>query len=275
MNAAPPALAQVQQWLQAALIQPASDAQGDMTAWLQASPRLPAEQRLAIYQRSYRARLRKCMEEQFPALRHALGATLFRDFVDEYLQACPSQSDSLHHLGDRLSDWLEHNRPDRDADTSEGESWIDFMIDLARFEHALFQLFDAPGDEDKVFADAHTPDPSLMLQRCVSLHEFRYPVAEYYNQVRSEQAPDFPTAQIAHYALVRRDYRIRVLPLTLPQHRFLSALCEGHAVTAALGMVAQSLQRPHEQLARAWAEPGSSRAGWIDAGLFIVRGQPA
>ena len=54
------------------------------------STRLSAREHLAIYQRSYIARLRDCMAQQFTALAYALGPELFQGFADEYLSACPS-----------------------------------------------------------------------------------------------------------------------------------------------------------------------------------------
>ncbi|MFP3656554.1 DNA-binding domain-containing protein, partial [Burkholderia sp. SIMBA_052] len=73
-----------------------------IAATLLPGPKLSASACLAIYQRSYILRLRKCLEEQFPASYHALGAALFADFADEYLRACPSDSYTLHELGRRF-----------------------------------------------------------------------------------------------------------------------------------------------------------------------------
>lgn len=271
MNSSPTTLAQLQDWMQSTLMYPLRTSHEQITTVLEGSPHLSADARLAIHQRSYHARLLKCMEEQFPALHHALGAALFRDFAGEYLRSCPSRSYTLYRLGERFPAWLEQHRPDHALPAAERESWIDFMVDLATFEHELFRLFDAPGDEDKTFATTDTPDDRLMLQRCQSLQTLRYPVAEYYTQVRHQLAPAFPPARPSSYALVRRDYQIRILPLTPPHRIFLTSLAEGTDIANALNTVAATLQRPPDQVVRAWAEPAGSRENWIAAGLFIER----
>ena len=105
----------LQRWMLDALFAP-ERADADVVATtLLPGPRLPAAACLAIYQRSYILRLRKCLEEQFPACRHALGAGLFADFADEYLRACPSDSYTLHELGRRFPQWLQDSRPDVQA----------------------------------------------------------------------------------------------------------------------------------------------------------------
>ncbi|HVI89986.1 MAG TPA: DNA-binding domain-containing protein, partial [Dongiaceae bacterium] len=104
----------LQRWMIEALIAPDGVDAGTIAATLLPGPKLSASACLAIYQRSYILRLRKCLEEQFPASYHALGATLFADFANEYLRACPSDSYTLHELGRRFPEWLEDNRPDRD-----------------------------------------------------------------------------------------------------------------------------------------------------------------
>ena len=69
-------LAQVQAWMQEMLV--SADAPGNTTAHVAPSSTLSAEERLAIYQRGYLARLLQCLEGQYKALCHALGKGLGR-----------------------------------------------------------------------------------------------------------------------------------------------------------------------------------------------------
>src|SRR5262249_18618827 len=154
------------------------------------------------------------MCEQFPALCHALGRDLFRDFARQYLQNCPSQSYTLYALGARFADYLEQTRPDRDAADEEREGWIDFIVDLARYEYSLFTMFDAPGNEGKTWAKAETDDDRLVLQPCFALHRFRYPVAGYYHQIRHCNAADLPPRQTSYLAIARKDYQLHTFPIT-------------------------------------------------------------
>ena len=99
------------------------------------SSRLSAEIHLSIYRQSYIARLRECMKNQFSALAFALGEELFQMFADQYLESYPSGSYTLNNLGKNFPAFLEETRPD--AESEEKESWIDFIIELAKFEYSL------------------------------------------------------------------------------------------------------------------------------------------
>ena len=146
-------LKSLQNWMQSVLINPLGSTQdapftklppeyqnGNLEDIINPSKKQSARQRLAIYQRSYLARLRDCMANQFPVLEYALGEELFQLFADQYLQLYPSQSYTLMDLGERFSDFLERTRPD--ADQEEKEKWPDFMIELAQFEYTMLSIFD-------------------------------------------------------------------------------------------------------------------------------------
>ena len=153
-------------WMQNALMFPQNVSDQEIEQNVESTSRLSAEQHLAIYQRSYYSRLLKCLREQFPALCYALGKKLFTDFAYEYLQKYPSQSYTLYDLSQKFPAYLEETRPDRDQDEENQESWINFMVDLAYFERQIMEMFDAPGNEGKPFADENTPDKLLRLQPC-------------------------------------------------------------------------------------------------------------
>ena len=159
------------------------------------SPRLTGADGLAIYQRGYFLRIASCMREQFPALCHALGEALFDDFVADYIRERPPESHTLYDLGRRFPALLEREPAGPGAAGGERETWIDFMVDLARFERQVFAMFDAPGHEGKPFADAATPDRRLRLQPCFALGAYRFPVAAYYHAVRLGQPAPLPPAR--------------------------------------------------------------------------------
>lgn len=260
----------LQGWMQNALVFPGQVARDEAEHFLDPSVRLTGIQRLAIYQRSYYLRLLKCMREQFPALCHALGEDLFNDFAREYLQAYPSRSYTLYDLGGRFPRYLDETRPDRDEAAESRESWVDFMVDLARFEWQVFGMFDAPGHEGKPFADDDVPDNRLRLQPCFALGDYRFPVAWYYHEVRKGSKPQFPPQERQMVALVRKDYLTHTLPLTAPHYTFLKALDGGMSVAEALGQVAHELGMPQEQVVESWAAADGIRKRWIQAGFFVV-----
>lgn len=266
MSDPPPSLDAIQSWMHQALIYP-RQAGEDAEKYVEPSARLSAAQRLAIYQRSYYLRILKCMTEQFPALCHALGEELFRDFARQYLQVRPPESYTLYDLGRRFPAYLEETRPDRDQ--AEREIWIDFMVDLARFERLLFVMFDAPGHEGKPFAGQDTPDSRLRLQPCFALGDYRFPVAGYYHEVRAGNDPPYPPRERSAVALVRKDYLTHTYPLSPPHFIFLAALEGGKSVGEALDRVAREIGRPLAEVSRSWAEPNGIRRRWIEAGFFI------
>ncbi len=259
----------LQHWMLDALREPRST-QG-ISERLTDSPTMDARAQLAIYQRSYILRLAKCLAEQFPALAHALGTPLFDDFAREYLAACPSDSYTLYELGRRLPAWLEESRPDRDLAADEREDWIDFMVDLARYERELFRLFDAPGHEGGVWPNGEVADADLVLQPCLSLAQYRYPVAWYYHEVRHGRSPEFPRAQPSYVAMARRNYLTASFPLNAVHFQFLCTLQKLSSVDDALTAVALKFNRPVAQVRNSWAT--AVRAAWMEAGFFIARDQ--
>lgn len=262
-------LDQLQRWMHDALVFPAQVAGGRVETLLRSSPGLSGAAGLAIYQRGYFLRIAACMREQFPALCHALGEALFDDFVADYISVHPPESYTLYDLGRRFPAFLDDSRPDRDRAPEERERWIDFMIDLARFERQVFTLFDAPGHEGQRFADESTPDEALRLQPCLALGAYRFPVAAYYHAVRQNQAPARPEAAAHFVAMVRTDYVTRTVPINAAEHCFLTAMADGGTVDAAIEAVARHLAIPAEAVRTTWAAPQGARTRWISWGFFI------
>lgn len=222
---------------------------------------------LAIYQRSYILRLRQCLGEQFPATHYALGENVFNDFADYYLEACPSNSYTLYDLGKRFSAWLEDTRPDRDLPADQREDWIDFMVDLTRYEHELFRLFDAPGHEGGEWPAQATPDDALALQPCLTLASYGYPVAWYYHEIRAGRRPAFPPKMQSHAVILRRDHQTATFPVTPVQYRFLEMLHTGNNISQSLEAIAHWAMKPLEQVIHSWQT--EVRQAWLAAGFFI------
>lgn len=262
-------LESLQGWMQEALIFPRRTDAGEIAEILEDSPRLGAADRLAIYQRSYHLRLLRCMQEQFPALFHALGRELFNDFAREYLRELPPESYTLYDLGRRFPGYLEQARPDRDEPADGRETWIDFMVDLTRFEREIFAMFDAPGREGKPFACAGTPDDRLRLQPCFKLNESRFPVAAYYHQVKIGHSPELPPREQSFVAMARTQFIVHTFPLSAFQYVFLKAVENGANVPQAIESVARASGQAADETSRAWSGPEGLRKRWIDAGFFV------
>lgn len=258
-----------QRWIHDALVFPRQVDGGERDSLLRPSLGLTAAAGLAIYQRGYFLRIANCMREQFPALCQALGEPLFNDFVADYIRDKPPESHTLYDLGRRFADWLGENRPDRDLPAGERESWIDFMIDLARFERQVFAMFDAPGHEGKKFAGSDIPDDRLRLQPCFDLGAFDFPVAAYYHAIRESREAPLPPAGRSFVALVRTEYVTRTIGLGEAQYLFLQAMIAGGGVEAGLEAAAKHLNVTTEQARQSWRSSGD-RERWIGWGFFIA-----
>ncbi|HEX8063947.1 MAG TPA: DNA-binding domain-containing protein [Allosphingosinicella sp.] len=265
-----PALAAAQRWLHDALVFPRRADRSGIGDRLVGSGRLSGAEGLALYQRGYFLRIASCMREQFPALCHALDKALFDDFVADYIRERPPESHTLYDLGRRFPDWLEENRPDRDFAPARRELWIDFMIDLARFERLVFAMFDAPGHEGSAFADAATPDCRLRLQPAFALGAYRFPVAAYYHAVRLGGPAPLPPARESFVALVRTDYMTRTIALSEGHYIFLKAMAGGRGVEEGIAAVARGLAMSADEVRRSWRAAGAERQRWIDWRFFIA-----
>ena len=263
-------LASVQRWMHEALVFPRRASREAAAAQLASFPGLSGAEGLAIYQRGYFLRIASCMREQFPALCHALGEPLFNDFVAEYIRERPPESHTLYDLGRRFPAFLDESRPDRDQPPEEHEVWIDFMIDLARFERQMFVMFDAPGQEGKPFATPETPDARLRLQPAFAIGAYRFPVAAYYHAVRQKQPAELPPAETSFAALVRTAYVTRTILLSEPEYLFLAALADGGSADAGIDAVARHLKAWPDEVRRSWASAQGSRQRWIEGGFFIA-----
>jgi hypothetical protein len=217
------ALAELQQWMLASIANPHGIAGAEP---VRPSATLTSEERLAIYNRAYFARLIENLHSTFPALRHALGEELFHRFAFDYLEAYPPCGRSIETMADRFPRHLEETRPKTD------ETWIGFVLELARAELALAKVFCGEGIEgrasspldvlalapDALLALTLTPAPSLRLFSCV------HPVHDYLTAVRNEEKPELPRPRVSHFALSRIDYRVFIHELSLGEHTILASL---------------------------------------------------
>ncbi len=258
-------LVEAQRRMHRALIFPGADPEAAQ-ALFAGDGRLGAAGGLAVYQRGYFLRIAACMREQFPALCHALGRALFDDFVADYIRDYPPERHTLYDLGRRFAGWMEANRPDGDA----REPWVDFMIDLARFEYAAFQMVDVEGNEGRPFATTDTPDEQLRMQPAFALGSYDFPVADYYYAVRRGEEPPLPGPTSGHVAMVRTDYITRTVPLNATHHAFLAAIQAGRDVDTALAEVSARFDLDSGEVRRSWQDARGIRARWIDWGFFVA-----
>jgi len=276
-----PDLDRLQRWFQAVIMHPDGVVPGvlgpDARQHMQLSPgelervvtrskSLTATERVAIYGRSYHARLTECLEAEFRVLRQALGEDLFHMFARAYLSNCPSQSYTLADLGKGFPGYLHDTRP---AERPEEEAWPDFIIDLARYERAFSEAYDGPGVEGCPMLTAEglrtllltSRDRQVRLAPAVSLRllTFRFPIHHYFHAARRGQEPELPAPAETFLAMNRRDYVVTTIELSAMQHALLSGLLEGQTVGESLQRAGASLPHQRQQLIACmekWSEQG-------------------
>lgn len=249
-------LSVVERWFQAVITHPGGVAPGlessvaqefvpisrsELEQMITRSTKLSAHDRLSVYANAYYARLIECLGESFPVLKRTLGTELFNGFAFGYLQRYPSRSYTLGSLGDQFVRYLDETRPDGDGDASPtgGEhspGWPDFLIDLARLEWTIDEVFDGPGVERKGtlraedllrFPREDWPDVRLRVAPCLRLLFLRYPVSRYYTEVRkSEEDAKIraPLPAESFVAVTRQDFVVRRYELSRPEYELLVAL---------------------------------------------------
>lgn len=274
-------LRQIQHWMQSVVMHPdgvvagiQSDAAKAMIAVLPdaieqvvlPSKNLTSIERLAIYGNAYFARLLECLQEEFPALVHALGEETFSAFAFGYLQQYPSQSYTLGQLARDFPQYLAETRP---VDASGAPSWPDFLIDLATLERTYGEVFDGPGverdrtlqsDDLRSVPPERWPDVRLVPVPCLRLLALQYPVHEYASAVRRKQEAAMPAPATTWLIVTRRDFVIHRCAVSRPEYELLSQLVTGETIGTAIERSAQTADQEIKGLAvnlerwfRSWA----------------------
>lgn len=229
------------------------------------SEKLTAQEHLGIYQRSYIARLRNCMSQQFSALEYALGEAIFCAFADDYLASKPSQHYNLSFLGAHFSDYLQSNRPD--AGEVVKEDWIDFMIELAQFEYDIGVLFEMKAEEEYQLATINTPEDELKLVPICALFKFQFPVRKYYSEFKNEKQPNLPLLNESYCVVLRHKFKLAVYDLHKEQYDFLSFLKEQKDIAMAKELFKTHYKENETSFEQVWS---NWKERWIDANFFRV-----
>jgi hypothetical protein len=280
-------LDEVQRWMQVVITHPAGPAAGiesreavqqiavgpsQVERVIARSRALTSLERLDIYYRAYYARLLDCLREEYSVLATSLGTVLFDSFAVGYLQAHPSQSYTLGRLGETFPEFLAETRP---APESGDADWPEFMIDVARLERVVNEVFDGPGVENMPTLDAARlqaippeswPRARLVTAPCLRLVQLRFPINEYFTAAARNETSPVPQPAETYLAVTRRDYRVKRIPLAAAQFRLLNALSAGVTIAAAIAEAAAVSPLPDAEFAsqlRAWFQ------AWTTEGFFV------
>lgn len=232
-----------------------------------------SEERLNVYRRAYWARLIQCMGELFPATKCAVGEEVFTQFAAGFLRAYPSKSYTLNDLGRDFPAFLSASQPKGEFAFDEGA----FLCELAELELNLEEVFDGPGleNEELEITEAHRDEERNRLQGlapevfassmwqaapCLRLKSFGFPINEVYECFRRHGVFDWPQPQRSYVAIMRRDFRIRRIPLEALEFELLAKITSGKwSLNEALNdVLTTSGNMPTGEQLRSWFEKWTS-----------------
>lgn len=209
------------------------------------------------------------MAQQFSALEYALGEDLFRAFADDYLTSSPSSYYNLSELGRLFPAYLQANRPD--ALNEEKEDWIEFVIELAKFEYDLAVLFDRQAEEGYQLAGIADEENEIELVPTCTLFKFQFPINTFYTRFKKGERPDLPFAGTSYCVVLRHDYQLAVYDLQPEHYEFLGLVATGMTVPAAKAAFGQRYKVDADEFAQLWPVWKQS---WVEANIFRTRPKP-
>ena len=232
---------------------------GRVRRQVRASSKASAEVLLQVYRNAYSARLVEVLGNDFPALKALAGETPFEAMARAYIAAHPSRGFSVRGVGAALTRFVEETTPYSDRPC---------LADMARFEWALIEAFDA-ADAEPIGVAAMTglPPaawPSLRLAfhsslRIVAL-ETRAPVS-WLQHSRGEAVSE-PPSGAADWLVWRGGLDLRFRDLARDESLALAAAMAGEEFADLCALLVE--HGPEGQAAMRAA--GLLRV-WIEAGL--------
>ncbi|WP_394824335.1 putative DNA-binding domain-containing protein [Pendulispora albinea] len=169
----------------------------------------PADQ-VEIYREQFWLRHEGSLEEDYPTLRHLLGAEGFQELCRAYLRAHPPRGFSLRDLAGAMPRFVTRTAP----------YWEDALLaDCANTEWAFIEAFDAP--------DAPPFDPSvltstdedawagarLVFHPSVRFLALSYPAHEFRAGVRLGEEPGRPKSKRTYLVVHRANDAVHCTPV--------------------------------------------------------------
>ncbi len=122
---------------------------------------LSARSRPEIYAGAYIGRLTEVLAADYEVLARILGEDAFDSLARDYIAAHPSKARSARHFGAELPDFLDHHPLAKEYPP---------IADMARFEKALADAFDAEDADILSIADMAAIEPGLWPRLTFTFH---------------------------------------------------------------------------------------------------------
>ncbi|KYF52127.1 hypothetical protein BE08_08690, partial [Sorangium cellulosum] len=234
------------------------------------SARLTPAEQADIYRRQFWLRHVGALREDYPALARVLGDDGFDAFARAYLAAHPPSSFTLRDLGRHVVDFASvHGGLPPDV--------RELARDVARYEHALVDLFDGasppPLDPAKVtgMPEEGWSTARIVLSPLLALMRLRYPAHLFRRELREGGSPALPAPRPVHLAVFRGavDLTIRYEELHPWAFALLEALGRGVPLVAACEEVAAKVGAGEAASAALAARVGGWFQQWTSWGLIV------
>lgn len=183
--------------------------------------------RFKVYTDAYRLRLVDAMKSDYPALNEYLGEVAFDVLGRAYIDVSPSDQFSVRWFGRHLPNFLETTLPYKGRH---------FLKELAIFEWALSEAFDAPESNSVDYKCLATIEPtvwpSLQIQfhpslRRINLHWNAPQVWQASNQKKSLPLCEM-NSTIQAWIIWRQNLKVLFRSLNMPQAFALDTFMQGH-----------------------------------------------
>lgn len=193
---------------------------------------LGAAERLAIYHRAYRARLREALCEAYDKTWSYIGDEMFAELLDSYVAAHPSQHSNLRWYGSDLASHALHVFPH-----------YPFIAELARLEWTLGLAFDAEDAMALRRADLAAVAPEAWGDLVFALHPSVHILAMDWNTVAlwqamaaEQEAPEPEQSAVpAHWLLWRQSGQPHFRSLPALESQALQGIAAGRSFGATCG----------------------------------------
>lgn len=206
--------------------------EGSAERLVKRSPTLDEMERLMIYRRMYPLRMEEALSMDFPVSRKLLGAKKFYRLVMDYVEAHPSRSWTLDHLGRSMVDFAPGH-----ALASEYPG----LADLVRLEQAVCEVFNELDSPTLTREDMAAVDPESWFDtrlecipalRLLAVSSNANDLYKAHNQDR-----DLPAHSTGRRYLVvwRHQFQTWRMPLEEAAYEALSRLRAGEPLGEALG----------------------------------------
>jgi hypothetical protein len=225
--------------------------------------RVPLATRLAIYGDAYRTRLVETLQSHYPALLALLGEEAFAALGDHYTRRHDSTFRSIRYYGAALDELLAG-----EAAYAE-RPW---MVELARFEWAMTEVFDAADTSPITVADLGAVAPQDWAQLAFSFDgamrtlQLTWNTPALWRALTDGQPPAPPEAQPqpVTWLLWRRDLQIYFRPLGSLEAEALALACGG----GSFGTLCETLSAALDATQAPSRAAGFLRE-WVQSGLIV------